>query len=134
VQVTKTVSEGRTFFDMPEDVSNPCLKCGACCTYFRISFYFGELDSHPSGFVPTEMASQMSPFRACMKGTESGNGRCVALKGEVGTETGCSIYENRPTPCREYAVWMDDGSPNPDCQKLRLAAGLPLLSSEQAMA
>ncbi len=63
-----------------------------------------------------------------MKGTESGHGRCIALRGVVG-EPGirCDIYAVRPTPCREYRVWAEDGTPNPDCQRLRKGIGLPPL-------
>jgi len=32
-------------------IDNPCLTCGACCAYFRVSFYFGECVS-AGGAVP----------------------------------------------------------------------------------
>lgn len=32
------------------------------------------------------------------------NNRCIALVGEVGKRTSCSIYENRPVGCRHYEV------------------------------
>jgi Fe-S-cluster containining protein len=68
-------------------------------------------------------------LRGCMKGTEQGGQRCVALRGELGQPgIHCSIYEHRPSPCREFPTWMEDGTPNPDCQRLRLAIGLPPLS------
>jgi Fe-S-cluster containining protein len=124
----KTVLEdGRVFIDMPSDDTNPCLNCGACCSHFRISFYSGETDALPGGFVPDELVTPLGPFRVCMKGTEQGHGRCVALLGEIGQSIGCAIYANRPTPCREFPVWEEDGSPNPACQRLRTAIGLPLL-------
>jgi Fe-S-cluster containining protein len=64
-----------------------------------------------------------------MKGTEQGGQRCVALRGELGQPgVHCAIYEHRPSPCREFPTWMEDGAPNPDCQRLRLAIGLPPLS------
>ena len=57
-----------------------------------------------------------------MKGTEMGGGRCISLRGELGKPgIHCAIYENRPTPCREFDIWLPDGTPNPDCQRLRLA-------------
>jgi Fe-S-cluster containining protein len=120
--------DGRVFIDMPSDESNPCLNCGACCSHYRISFYNGEMDSQPMGFVPSHMVSAVTPFIACMKGTESGGGRCSALTGKIGESIGCAIYNNRPTPCREFPVWMEDGSPNPACQSLRAKIGIaPLL-------
>lgn len=119
--------DGRVFIDMPSDASNPCLDCGACCSHFRISFYGGESDAHPGGFVPDRLVVPINPVMACMKGTEKGGARCVALEGEIGVAIGCSIYAHRPTPCREYPVWLDDGTPNPDCQRLRAAIGKPPL-------
>lgn len=126
--------ENRVFIDMANDESNPCLKCGACCNHFRISFYFGELSSNLGGIVPDDMAVQLTPSRACMKGTETG-GRCIALQGTPGEPgIGCAIYANRPSPCREYPVWLEDGSPNPDCQRLRQGLGLPALGTNPALA
>lgn len=120
--------DGRVFIDMPSNESNPCLHCGACCAHYRVSFYCGEIDTQPLGFVPNAMVSKVTPFIACMKGTESGGGRCAALTGTIGEEIGCSIYTNRPTTCREYPVWMADGTPNPACQTLRAKIGIaPLL-------
>ena len=106
---------------------NPCLGCGACCAHFRVSFYFGELEGASGGWVPIELTSKVNDFRAAMKGTESGNGQCVALEGKVGKGVSCSIYDKRPSPCREFEAWEADGSPNPDCQRLRVKHGLPEL-------
>lgn len=39
-------------------------------------------------------------------------------------EISCSIYARRPTPCRAFASWLEDGSPNPQCQQLRAGIGL----------
>lgn len=50
-----------------------------------------------------------------MKGTNDHPLRCIALSGEVGR----AIYELRPTPCREFNVFEEDGSPNERCQRLR---------------
>ena len=77
------------------------------------------------GWVPVELTSKVNDFRAAMKGTEAGHGRCVALRGEPGKGgVSCSIYQNRPTPCREFDAWLPDGKPNPDCQRLRAQLGL----------
>ena len=102
-----------------DPAANPCLDCGACCSHFRVSFYCGELAGENGGQVPVELVTQLS---ACMKGTEMGGGRCISLRGELGKPgIHCAIYENRPTPCREFDIWLPDGTPNPDCQRLRLA-------------
>lgn len=109
--------------------ANPCLSCGACCAYFRVSFYCGEIaGSDGAGIVPPELVSQVGPLRAAMKGTERGLGRCIALRGEIGSSgVHCSIYEHRPSPCREFEPWQEDGRPEPDCQRVRAFFGLPPL-------
>ncbi|WP_397475169.1 YkgJ family cysteine cluster protein [Pusillimonas sp.] len=110
--------------------TNPCLSCGACCAHFRVSFYCGEITGEDGGTVPPELVSQVGPLRACMKGTEEGGQRCVALRGEIGLEgIHCSIYEQRPSPCRDFPAWEEDGAPNPDCQRVRAKFGLPALPS-----
>lgn len=108
---------------------NPCLSCGACCAYFRVSFYCGEIaDGCGGGMVPPELVTQVGPLRAAMKGTEHGRGRCIALRGEIGSDTvHCSIHPQRPTPCREFDPWRHDGTPEPDCQRVRAMFGLPPL-------
>lgn len=106
-------------------LDSPCLSCGACCAHFRVSFYCGEVADEAGGTVPPELVSQVGPLRACMKGTEYGGQRCIALRGELGQPgIHCAIYEQRPTPCRDFPSWEEDGTPNPDCQRLRLALGL----------
>ena len=78
--------------------------------------------------VPADLVVQVGPLRAAMRGTEVGNGRCVALRGPVGsTEVHCGIYERRPSPCREFDPWLPDGTPAPDCQRVRARFGLPPL-------
>ncbi|HXA47880.1 MAG TPA: YkgJ family cysteine cluster protein [Burkholderiaceae bacterium] len=110
------------------DDNNPCMSCGACCAYFRVSFYFGELAGQSGGWVPVELTSKVNDFRVAMKGTEAGKSRCIALRGEVGyAGVSCSIYENRPSTCREFNAWQADGSPDPECQRLRALRGLPAL-------
>jgi uncharacterized protein len=133
VQLVHVQDDNRVFVDMVDGEDNPCLSCGACCQHFRVSMYVGEMASSPGGTVPDELVSAVNPVIVCMKGTEAGHGRCIALRGEVGKPgIRCEIYHLRPTPCREYRVWLDDGSPNPDCQRLRKNIGLPLLTARAA--
>ena len=106
---------------------NPCLDCGICCTHFRVSFYWAEADDAPGGFVPAEMTEKLTHHLRCMKGSNDVPRRCSALAGEVGQAVSCTIYENRPTPCREFPVYFEDGTPNPKCDELRAAIGLPAL-------
>jgi uncharacterized protein len=130
IQIRHVIDEDRVFIDMPDHADNPCTRCGACCAYFRVSFYCGELGGENGGMVPVELTSKVNDFIACMQGTEAGHGRCVALTGTLGQPgIGCSIYANRPSPCREFPVWMPDGSPNPECQRLRAIFGIPPLQA-----
>ncbi len=118
-QIATLTEDGRIYYDMT-GTDNPCSGCNACCRHFRVSFYHGELDSQPGGQVPADMTTQITPFRACMRGTESGHGRCVALQ----DDGRCGIYALRPSVCREYPVFMDDGSMNPECVRLRALHGI----------
>ncbi len=104
------------------DLTNPCFECGMCCQYFRVSFYHGEIAGNGTGTVPAELTSKLNAHLACMKGTEKGNGSCVALQHIEKEGWRCLIYEQRPTPCREFNIINDDGTPNPDCLKLQLIA------------
>lgn len=112
---------------MDDEAFNPCLSCGMCCTHFRISFYWAEADDAPGGFVPAAMTEKLTPHLRCMKGSNDMPRRCSALAGTVGEQVGCTIYENRPTPCREFPSYLQDGTPNPKCDELRATIGLPPL-------
>lgn len=105
---------------------NPCMTCGACCAYFRVSFYWAEGDD-AGGYVPASLTQQLSPFLRCMDGTNQKHVRCVALEGQIGVEVHCSVYENRPTPCREFAMSGEDGQINDACNRARASYGLPSL-------
>lgn len=70
--------------------------------------------------MPVELAVQITPFRACMKGTERGGARCIALQDDMR----CAIYAQRPSVCREFPALMPDGSLNPECLRLRAMYGV----------
>ena len=106
---------------------NPCLNCGGCCSHFRVSFYHGEIEGMPLGVVPAHLTEKLTESRACMQGTSQKNPRCIALSGTPGVQTSCTIYAQRPTPCREFMAWDEHGMPNVDCQRLRANLGLALL-------
>ena len=114
--------------------NNPCLKCGACCAFFRVSFYWGETDLYPGGGVPADFTERLTDFRQCMKGTNQKKPFCAALEGEIGKSVRCAIYADRPSPCREFGViWENDTARfNPEslkrCNKARAAWGLAPLS------
>lgn len=112
---------------------NPCQSCGACCAHFRVSFYWSETEPSLGGTVPVEMTDKLDDFRRCMKGTDRVQPRCVALEGRIGDAVNCTIYENRPTPCREFGVDWVDGllvfipADLERCTQARARIGLPPL-------
>ncbi|HWT54227.1 MAG TPA: YkgJ family cysteine cluster protein [Rhodocyclaceae bacterium] len=109
------------------DVLNACQKCGACCATYRVSFYSGEMDEFPGGIVPSGLVEQINDVMACMRGTERHPVRCVALRGEIGVEVGCAIYEFRPSPCRDFAPYANLGQGDEACADARRRHGLPPL-------
>ncbi|MDR9891395.1 YkgJ family cysteine cluster protein [Pseudenterobacter timonensis] len=105
---------------------NPCMSCGACCAYFRVSFYWAEAEDG-GGSVPVHLTEPLTPFLRCMSGTNQRESRCAALEGSPGSATRCAIYENRPSPCREFAMSGEDGQVNEACNRARARYGLPPL-------
>ncbi|MBN1516094.1 YkgJ family cysteine cluster protein [Candidatus Sumerlaeota bacterium] len=110
--------------------SNPCLLCGACCAYYRASFYWAEADDATPGGVPVNLTQQLTPMRRAMIGTLGSKPRCIALQGEIGVSVHCSIYPQRASVCRAFdASWIKD-VPNERCDKARLTHGLLPLRPE----
>lgn len=98
--------------------SSPCLSCGACCSSFRVTFYWAESSAHPDGHVPVALTNSVGPVTRCMQGTDVPAPRCVALAGTVGECVSCTIYAQRPSVCHE--VQPGDTF----CHKARLRHGL----------
>lgn len=105
-------------------MNNPCLSCGACCAYFRVSFYWAEVENR--GIDP-ELTLPVTPHRMAMRGTELATPRCAALLGEIGNCVHCTIYESRPSPCRDVMPSQYNGRADEQCDKARIAWGLPPL-------
>ena len=64
------------------------------------------------------MICESGPFYRAMAGRLGSV--CVAFRGEIGGQCGCSIYQLRPQGCRRFEV----GSVL--CRKSREEAGLPV--------
>lgn len=97
-----------------------CLTCGACCAFFRVSFYWAEGEGMPSDYV-----EPLTAVYSCMKGTNQQQPRCIALEGTVGQQVSCSMYQSRSSSCKE--VQAGDSQ----CAKARHAHGLiPLIDVE----
>ncbi len=100
---------------------NECVRCGACCAWFRVDFSVYELDG-AGGSVPETLAIAVNGTTVRMRGTDHWPPRCAALCGTLGQQVHCAIYEWRPNPCREFA----EGSAA--CAEARRRHGLPPLA------
>lgn len=112
---------------LPVEAANPCITCGACCAYFRASFYWAETDAAAGGTVPAALTEKLNDFRAVMLGTNGPNPRCIALLGQIGQSVGCSIYPLRASVCHDFKLSWENGVHNDRCDKARAAWGLPPL-------
>ena len=77
---------------------HPCLSCGACCAHYRVSLHWSETETFGT---PLALTETFGPHTLVMRGTWQPQPHCAALQGEVGREAHCSIYAQRPSPCRD---------------------------------
>ncbi|MBT8328755.1 MAG: YkgJ family cysteine cluster protein [Desulfofustis sp.] len=124
IPVEKTPSSGKA----SADINNPCLRCGACCAFFLVSFPSHEADQSTGGLVPFELTGESANSRRCMKGTEIKQPRCIALGGTIGAHVNCRIYKNRPSTCRAFRRSWELNVGNFLCDKARAAYGLHVFS------
>lgn len=111
-----------------------CLDCGACCAAFRVDFNGAELDSAPGGVVPAALTVPLTATLVRMRGTDAAAPRCVALEGEVGRGVRCTIYAQRPGPCRDFAPYAPLGIGDDACDRARRRYGLPPLALDGGVA
>ncbi|HMS18381.1 MAG TPA: YkgJ family cysteine cluster protein [Planctomycetota bacterium] len=104
---------------------SPCTACGACCAYFRASFYWSEAEPSAGGTVPSHMVTKVNDFLVAMRGTDQPKPRCIALDGTIGSCVRCTIYEDRSSVCRDFPYAYQYGEPSEGCDKARAAHGLP---------
>ncbi|VFU16293.1 Flagellin N-methylase [anaerobic digester metagenome] len=109
---------------------NPCLTCGACCAYYRASFYWAEADDETPGGVPVSLTRKLNEYRRVMIGSEGSKPRCIALEGTIGEQVYCTIYERRSSVCREFEASWSNGKRNERCDAARIAWGLPPLEPD----
>lgn len=92
---------------------NPCLECGACCAFYRASFYWGETDEITLGGVPADLTVKINERFVAMQGTRCHPPRCVALMGAIGVHVSCRIYERRASVCRSFPPSWEDNVHKP---------------------
>ncbi len=109
---------------------HPCVKCGACCATFRVLFEPAETKADSLN-VPKDLTEKVDQNTLAILGTNQTRPRCVALGGHIGKSVGCTIYERRPSCCREFKPSYEDGIKNPRCDFARKGKGLrPLRPSD----
>jgi Fe-S-cluster containining protein len=105
-----------------------CQACGACCVQF------GAQDGNAYVYLERQEARALRRLGLpvvptalgafCLGAAEhegaGGRAACIAFTGELGRQCACSIYEDRPSVCREYEVGGQL------CQEARVQAGFPL--------
>ena len=104
------------------------MSCGACCAQYRVAFHWLESDQYSQDGVPSALTQALDPHRLCMRGTYSEPVRCVALDAQIGQYSRCTIHPNRPSVCREVDASWEFGKASPQCDRARLAHGLPALT------
>ncbi|MBO2007002.1 YkgJ family cysteine cluster protein [Serratia marcescens] len=113
------------------EILNPCVSCGACCGYFRVSFYWAEAEDG-GGTVPS-LTEPLTPFLRCMQGTNS-KSPAATLWTARSAKPSCSIYLNRPSPCREFDQSGENGLRNEARDRARERYGLPPLPVPRCLA
>ncbi|MEL1263299.1 YkgJ family cysteine cluster protein [Pseudoxanthomonas putridarboris] len=108
-------------------MSHPCLTCGACCAFYRVSLHWSEADPALGGQVPFELTEPLRAHERAMRGTSRSQPRCIALDADIGRYSRCTIHDRRPSACAAVAASLEFGERSPQCDKARLAWGLPML-------
>jgi Predicted Fe-S-cluster oxidoreductase len=110
-----------------DEPAHPCLRCGACCAYFRVSLHWSEAAPELGGQVPPELTEALRLHERVMLGTSQAKPRCVALEAEIGTHSRCTIHARRPAACAALAASWEYGEASAQCDRARAAHGLPAL-------
>lgn len=84
-----------------------CLDCGACCVNAAAnvaakSVEYIEIDANSTLLRSRRHAGRLvyraANGRSYLRLVDGG--RCAALRGAIGIEVSCSVYELRPSPCK----------------------------------
>lgn len=94
---------------------------------YRVAFHWSETEPALGGVTPASLTERLDAHRVVMRGTHAEPLRCVALRGIPGVAVHCTIYPQRPSPCRELEAAWETGRPSPQCDRARARHGLPPL-------
>ena len=78
--------------------------------------------------MPPELTVPVTARLYRMRGTDDAPPRCAALAGEIGQAVRCTIYVQRPGPCRDFAPYAGVGIGDDACDAARRRYGLPQLA------
>lgn len=110
-----------------------CTRCGACCAAFRVDFHCSELVGGNGALsgegVPVALTYPVTGSLVRMRGTDEAAPRCIALAGQIGHSVRCTIYAERPSPCRDFAPYAALGIGEDACDRARARHGLAPLSA-----
>jgi hypothetical protein len=73
---------------------SPCQTCGACCAYSRDWPRFALETEEEILAIPQHYVDDARGTMRCE------GDRCMALSGEIGVATACTLYAVRPEVCR----------------------------------
>jgi Fe-S-cluster containining protein len=107
---------------------NQCMRCGACCALYRVSFDCRETDDIAGGVVPLHLTVKVNGTLSAMRGTEKRPIRCQALTGQIGRMVSCVIYDRRPSACRAFLMAWENDRGNSNCDRARAIYGLMPIS------
>ncbi|MDR7191950.1 Fe-S-cluster containining protein [Luteimonas terrae] len=85
------------------------------------------------GVVPHALTEAFGPHQVVMRGTWESQPRCIALDAEIGMSSRCSIHAVRPQACRDVQASWEFGEASPQCDRARIAHGLPALGEANWM-
>ncbi|MGF0536871.1 YkgJ family cysteine cluster protein [Agrobacterium sp. ES01] len=97
--------------DEPSTDMFDCQSCGACCAHSADWPRFSLESDEELALIPEKLVAR---DESGMLFTE---GRCAALKGELGKHVACTIYAVRPLVCRDCMPG------DPECLEARAARG-----------
>ena len=109
--------DNRSHTPMNSRNDHPCRACGACCRQLPVSFHENEINVSLARFVEPDHPNHVRMRRA-------DSGACAALEGTCGKFTTCTVYADRPSPCRDFEPSWEFGRANPHCDAARISEGM----------
>jgi uncharacterized protein len=89
-----------------------------------VDFHPSELAGENRCGVSPALTVPVLPQLVRMRGTDAAPPRCVALAGVIGDRVRCTIYADRPSPCRDFAPYAPLGMGEDACDRARARHGL----------